>query len=279
LERIGKKAETQREAKGPPLIKPRDFFPTKIGATWVYKIEIGEVKPLHYQERSVPLNDRRVTVAQRALLPRLANAKERKTFVLAMKVKAAAAQQGPLQYREGVEIEVERDDFGIFKDFEGGTQIVWAIIEPDRFMVMEVLTHDLADAPSAPMGAPSRGQGQGSVYSRRLLFFVDQRVVDDPGGPIQLGIGQKPRDTLQFLGIDNQIPECKRTTCLHLRRVVPPADLTTLLKEDPQRGHFEKGFTEDTWFARGKGLVRLEQKIEEKTSMVWTLVQFSTGAK
>lgn len=53
---------------------------------------------------------------------------------------------------------------------------------------------------------------------------------------------------------------------LHFVRTVEPRDQIT--------AYMHNGFIEDTWFAKGFGLVRLEQRINGKISMTWTLKEF-----
>jgi len=48
-------------------------------------------------------------------------------------------------------------------------------------------------------------------------------------------------------------------------------NLKKLGDEDETGYTLNKDFTEDTWFAKGIGLVRLEQKVEGKSSMTWIL--------
>jgi len=47
------------QTKAPqPGDNPRDFFPCKVGATWIYEIEvIGKDPPLKYEEGSWPIGE------------------------------------------------------------------------------------------------------------------------------------------------------------------------------------------------------------------------------
>ncbi len=249
---------------GPPQGHPSDFFPIAPGTRWVYEIEItGGPEPIRYEEVSWPVGGgKAVRYATRGFLGRPIGgpAGKRRTYRLEMSVKGSAKTQGPLQYPKGVELAVQEDELGVFRDHK---KVFWATSESGRFMTNLVVTYDPDVAPGAPGGPFGRwGQGDGSAL--RLIFFADKPLT-------QIGIGEDPVDALLFVGIDADVPEHQGTECFHFVRTVKPAE--------NQAGrdwvHFQQGFSEDTWFARGKGLVRLEQKVNGKTSMVWRLRSFS----
>lgn len=89
----------------------------------------------------------------------------------------------------------------------------------------------------------------------RLLLFGAE-----PGTGI--GLADSP-DVLYFEGIT----ECEAIPCLHFQRVVTLSDD----EEGENESSIGKDFTEDTWFAKGVGLIRLEQRVEGIISMTWTL--------
>jgi len=187
---------------------------------------------------------------------------KRGAYRLEMSVKGPAKAQGPLQYPRGVELAIEKDELGVFRDHK---QVFWAASESGRFMANLVVTYDPDLAPGAPGGPFGRwGQGDGSAL--RLVFFADRPLT-------QIGIGEDPVDALLFLGPDANVPEYQGTECFHFVRTVKADDK----RDDKDRVHFQQGFTESTWFARGKGLVRLEQRVNGKTSMLWRLKSFSRG--
>lgn len=245
-----------------PAGRPSDYFPTHIGTKWVYKIEIGSIEPLHYRETAWPLGERRVVYATRGrFMPLLVDDRPKRDFVLAISVKSLAFKQGPLEYPSGVELEIEQDELGIF---EYAKQVFWAI-GPGRFMSHEVVTYS-PDTPGAPTGGLWGGWGQEDGYSIRLIFFADKTG-------IQIGLGSDPTDKLLFEGIDTQVQYDEGTPCLHFVRQVESAKNNT--EEAP--GDLNQAFTEHLWFAKNKGLVRLEQRRGGKTAMVWRLVQFFKG--
>jgi len=248
--------QSSRPAEG----EPSDWFPTSAGTKWTYKIDVGEIEPLNYREVTWPLgNGRSITYSTRGRFRALLEDEARKTFVLEVRVKGSTTKQGPLEYPAGVELEIEKDELGIFEDAQ---QVFWAVAGSGRFMAHEVVTYS-PDTPGAPTGAwGSWGQKEG--YSMRLVFFAEK-----PG--IEIGMGKEPRDTLLFTGVDTQVPQYEGIPLLHFLRTVQPAQK----EEGETMSYLDKGFTEDTWFAKEKGLVRLEQKVDGKTSIVCTLPQFS----
>ena len=172
------------------LGEPSDYFPAASETEWVYEIEIGEVEPLNYREVVWPLGDgQAVAQAVRSRFVPLLEDKQLKTFALIIKVRGPAAEQGPLKYPDGVELEIVKDELGIFRDAK---QVFWAITSSDRFMLDEVITYS-PDTPGAPTGAfGSLGVEDG--YSQRVIFFGEE-----PGA--QIGLGKEPKDTLLFVRI------------------------------------------------------------------------------
>lgn len=100
-------------------------------------------------------------------------------------------------------------------------------------------------------------------FSERILLFSGKKGsiitrTNSKGEPL------KDQD-LQFLGQENY----NGVPCLVFLRTVYPGETTS--------SHLDKGFTEQLWFGKGKGLVRLEQKIDGQKSMTWTLEKFIPG--
>lgn len=98
----------------------------------------------------------------------------------------------------------------------------------------------------------------------QIMFFAERPK-------IQVGIGKDPIDTLLFEGVES----CQGTPCLHFIRTVKGGEMDPRVPDTPESRYLGSGFTEDTWFAKGKGLIGLEQKVNGKTSMTWILKQFS----
>lgn len=241
----------------PPPVKgePSDYFPTGVGAKWVYEIEVGEVDPLYYRETVWPVGEEDAWVYSTRGRFFLADGLQ-KTFMLEMKVKGVAAKQGLLEYPIGVELEIEKDELGIF---EGAKKVFWAVI-PSQFMAHEVVTYpsDMLGAPTSTWGA----WGQEDGFSVRLVFFAEK-----PG--VAISMGEEPKDKLLFVGVETHLPRYEGESLLYFLRTVEPAES----EEGEAPSYLDNEFTEDTWFAKGKGLVRLEQRVNGETSMVWTLIQ------
>ncbi len=253
--------ESAQEKSAPPITtspspisgQPADFFPTQVGLKWTYEIIVGDAEPLRYNETSWPLIDKSVTYANRGrFLTSLTNV-GKKRFNLIIRSKATAAKQGPIKYPKGVELEVLQDELGVFEDAK---QVFWAISTEGRFMAHLVITYD----PSvAPIGGAWGGWGQGDGYSMRLLFFGDR-----PGS--RIGMGEEPTDMLLFDGLDSNVESYAGQALLHFIRSVGGANGEQFGSE-----YLKCAFTEEMWYANGKGLVRLVQKVGGKTSMTWTL--------
>lgn len=247
IDKTSKPTELERPIAG----EPWDYFPTRTGTKWVYEITVGEAEPLSFREISWPLNGRVTSYAVRGYLHPLVSDESRRTFQLVISTRGKASQQGPFQY-DGVELAIEKDELGIFKYHK---QVFWAMTYSGGFMVSEVGTY----SPNTPPAPPHIwGMGKKEGFSVRIIFF------SEPG--IEVGIGKEPSEEFFFTGVDGPY--------LHFVREVKVDEK----EEGEESTYLDKGFTEETWFVKGKGLVRLEQKVDGKISMVWKLVQFSKGA-
>lgn len=237
---------------------PPDYFPTAIGTTWKYKITLGEAEPLNHRNISWPMDEEGgVMVESRGRFFPVVKDSTIKTFNLTISVKAPAPTQGPLKYPLSVELTVEEDELGIF---EYSKQIFWAIAAYSKYEVMEVITYSAEECPSAPTGGLWGGWDQEDGYSMRMFFFGEK-----PG--IQIGLGKEPNDKLLFVGLEGNK--------LHFIRTVDASKRESDV--DREASLLDKGFIEETWFEKGKGLVRLVQEQDGKIAMTWELVSFTKG--
>jgi len=225
----------------------------QVGLQWTYEITLGDAEPLSYDEVSWPLGDQAFTYAVRGRFPAAASGGGGGPFSLVLRSKATAAQQGPLQYPKGVELEVVQDDLGVFSNAK---QIFWAVITDERHMAHLVVTYDASDAP----GSISMGWGDG--YAVRLVFFDDR-----PG--IQIGQGDEPRDNLLYDGPVTNVEGYGEQALLHFIRSVAGNE------EEVSDSILGAPFTEEMWYAKNQGLVRLVQKVGGRTSMTWTLTSLT----
>jgi hypothetical protein len=243
--------------------RSKNFLPTEIGTEWTYAIEIGETDPLKYSEVVWPTGDSAMLYSNISLFPVLFASEEKpEKFLLTIRVKGSPPKQGPFEYNNAAELEVVKDDLGVY---EGAKQIFW-LISPGRFQlrVVEAITYD----PSLAPGEFAREDG----YSQKLLLLDCL-----PGLSYEERMGwdmeNMSAETLTSLLHTTDFPQYEGTLVLHYQRIV---------ESDEKReatGYLNNGFTEDTWFAEGKGLIRLEQKVDGKVSMIWTLDQFSDGTE
>jgi hypothetical protein len=251
----------------PPRGHPGDFFPTLTDTRWVYTIKLGTVDPLMYDETNWPLGaageKKSVTYAVRGLL-RGALRNENPPLRLEFSVAGPVDQQGPLEYPNGVELKIARDDLGVFRRCE---RAFWAIGESGRYSAFLVLTFDRSssDAPGGGGGVGWGEWGQEDGHSKRFHYFVSK-----PG--ISLSEGDSG-DALLFTGIERKLDGFDGDEFLHFIRKVKPSEK----KAGEEPGYLDQGFREDTWFARGKGLVKLVQTVGGKTSMTWELTSFTRG--
>jgi hypothetical protein len=159
-------------------------------------------------------------------------------------------------YPTGVvrELTVEKDDL---RYFGGAKQVFWAVTPALAFDVTEIR---IIDPVNGPIHVGVRGDG----YEQKDLFFCDE----SPPPPHELS-----RENVMSVicyGIETDVIGFEGTECHHVQRKVKPSV--------DSNEKLPMGWTEDMWFARGKGLVRLVQKVEGKTSMTWVLDKVSFNA-
>lgn len=244
--------KTKKET-APPASKPNSFFPAVAGTKWTYQITIGEAEPLYYREIEWPIGDgKALAYANRGRFPILLEENKPETFVLELQVKGPAEEQGILKYA-GVEMEVLRDDLGVYEEAE---QLFWAFTRSGTFIAHEVVTYppDTLWAPTSSLG----GSGQENGCSLKIIFFAGETGTT-------ISMGKEPQDELTFMGIDTNVPGFTGQPLLHFLREVKP---------DEEPSEIGKGFTEDTWFALEKGMVYLVQKVEGVVSMTWKMTEF-----
>lgn len=258
----------------PPVGHPRDFFPSRTGAKWVYEVRlIGEKWPLRYEEVSWPIaQEKALTYATRGIIfnrRETPSGVDSKTYALEIKVKGRAEKQGPLRYPLGVELDIVTDDLGIFSEAK---KCFWAIADSGRFTVNWVVTHD-PNSPGAPQAGGFGHWGQDDGNAVRLYFFAEK-----PG--IQIGINGSP-DRLQFHGVESTLLGFEGQECLHFTRRVDAGNNDDEEREGRSDGRdwLNHGFSEEMWFARSIGLVRLEQLVDGHPTMVWTLRDYSPGGE
>jgi hypothetical protein len=251
---------------GPRPGSPGEFFPSSPGSRWEYTIEVQQSPPVWYRLTSWPVGgDRAVRYESRGFYRAAVPGNDRpKQYTLDLRVKAKAPSQGPLRYPLGVELEITRDDLGVF---DGRQQVFWAITDGrggSGYSVIQVETFSPRAMPGAPTGHFG-GWGQEDGDAQRQLFFAEEPMTS-------IRSGSEPRARLLFVGLADP-PEPGSPDRLHFRRTVQAAQERD--RRDPVA--FESEFVEDSWFERGKGLVRLEQKVKGDVTMTWRLVAYTPG--
>lgn len=217
---------------------------------------MGEIEPLYYREVIWPVGEEKYKqTSTRGIFVAHLKDPNRVEFYLQKRIKCKAEHQGELNYPLGFEIEIQKDDLGIYSRSK---QVFLAASTSSRFMADEVITYSAEEdtLASNPWGNLGRKDG----FCMRLIFFGDE-----PG--LSIGLGSDPKDRLIFKGFEN-VPTTNEAA-LHFRREV---DASENASED-----LDRAFTEDTWFVKGKGLVYFQQKINDKISMTWELVDFKKG--
>ncbi|MDD5098239.1 MAG: hypothetical protein PHD31_00765 [Candidatus Pacebacteria bacterium] len=223
-----------------------NYFPNQTGTEWNYKIMLSG-EPIRYTEALMYSNGGIYCTRD------FYNDKDVTTHYLKFRITGVNSNPKSLSYDEVKNIKIIEDTLGVFSNNAGA-----AIAKKDDTAFL-LLAHKI-DVLSPDY-----------LLTERLLFFTGD--VDDT--LIKSHKGILSPDGLSYSGMDTNVPGYEGQKCMHFTRLVK-FNLKNGLNGHHQIGT-EKDFTEDTWFAKDKGLIRLEQKIDGKISMIWTLEKFIKG--
>ncbi len=234
-----------------------DYFPAKPGLSWTYKIEIGKVEPAYVQEVRWHADEDSLVISRvRGRYPSLIEDPNKKEFLLELAVEKAASEQCELTYPQGYKLKIIRDELGYYQD---AVNVYWALSYSDGLQILEVTEIDPRNGIS--MLGPTFFSSSLKGCSLNMKLFSQT-----PG--ISISMDQENIDKLLFLGIE-PVPTTKEKG-LHFVRIIEQSE------EDAHGSSteaFGKKITEDMYFVKGIGLVYLQQKIEDITSMTWTLTK------
>lgn len=258
------------------LLKLVDFFPIEIGTRWAYKIDVGDIMPLEYRETVWSVGGGWRGYRERRQLQ--GADKRKKAYSLQFRIKGDVAPQERirLDIPTGVkilrELIVEKDDLRIFG---GAEQVFWEVLPGALAPVTELRIFDPSNGPAGvpvgPTGVPVNSTG----YERkRMLFYFSDN------SPLPTVVWEKPeREKLIKHGIETNVPGFEGTECLHFQKEMEAFKGGSDELPEGRSDELSKGWTEDMWFAKGRGLVRLIQRIDGKTAMAWNLDKFSSEPK
>ncbi|GMX58945.1 MAG: hypothetical protein MCSN_5990 [Candidatus Microsyncoccus archaeolyticus] len=229
--------------------KFEEYFPMNTNSEWHYVVEnYGE--PLSYEIIEWPYYGNSVEYYS----TRGVSLKDPGIYSLKLKVSQKAETQSQIT----AEIEVLEDTFDLFDDIE---TMYWKELgrNSDYPIIIQEKVYPGYSSPLSSMYY----FGQSGESDTVLLFKEDPGVV-----VVRVhGANKNPEDqSFQFIGPENYLGK----ECLHYTRTVNAG-------KGISGSSIGKGFTEDLWFARGTGLIRLEQRVDGKMTMTWTLSKFVPG--
>jgi hypothetical protein len=165
---------------------------------------------------------------------------------LVIKIEKNVDEQCNSQYPDSPKLQVIKDDFGIFKYDK---DIFWIklglSINEDTYMINQVTTVD---------------SYYGELCAEKTLFIANKENT----GMKRSG----SKDEQIYLGKEKINYKYQLIDCMHFKRVVSSSDKSL--------GELGQEFAEESWYAPDKGLIRMEQKIANKTSMIWELESFKS---
>jgi hypothetical protein len=233
----------------------RGYFPMQPGMRWVYDIECPtNATQVQWDFVWPTAGDQLVTQTHSS------TSSGGDKGELAFRIKETGVpptEAGLEKYDSGAIVEIESDTMlryvyietggELLPQFVAPKQVFWAVREKP-FEIHEVLLFDVIKAPAeAVLGS--------KPHQARVLLFAP------PFGDVQI---LSSKVWLVRLDADSSVPGYEGEPCLHFVRKFGD-------KEAPS-------FTEDLWFAKGKGLVRLEQKAGGNTTLRQTLREFTDGS-
>lgn len=234
-------------------ISVKEFFPLDTGLRLVYKIEKCSTNNPLYSVHvfwTIGQNRGRLVLIRREIEFKPGQDE----YLLILKVKGPNLEEKKSSdYDKVIEVEIERDDIGLYANAQ---KLFWCVKSNSRYKIYEVLYHD----PSSTGSEAARGEGykeQPAGISQQFKIFS--------GIPL-ITYAYIDEEVLYFIG-----PEMfENQNCLHYRRIVWE------VKKDYWGNPIEQNyimtpFTEDLWFAEGKGLVKLVQKVDGKITMTLSL--------
>jgi hypothetical protein len=245
--------------QGRPDGDPQEYFPIAMGTTWTYDITIGPGEPLSYQTRKWPMGEKAMVQSVRGRYwGAMKHLEEGKTSSLKLKLRVAGrTTECPMATANAVKVDVVQDDLGIFEDAEA---LYFTRIGDESDCEWVMVTSYGMHGIGAPTGSWGMPLSTDNGFSNRLIFFGDGF-----GIRISLG-GASSEDHLLCVGLDQVRRGARNVELVRFTRTVDPRS-----DDDSEADVLNKGFTEDTWYQRGRGLVRLEQTIDGQRTMTWEL--------
>ncbi len=208
------------------------FFPMEAGRQWNYEIKTFDTNPLLFDFVSFKKGGK-VFQCPNVQTIQLKNAQN--SYQLCLKVE-------DVTYGRHAEIGILKDDLGIYRY---AAQVYWNLSDfIDKMGVSQYIQYT-EDYPIEHSASEQLSQ----VVSSRVIFIWGKG-----------GISAGSVDDIFFKGMDQDAPGHSGEKCYHFTRTVYADASRTVVY-----------FTEDSWYASDKGLVRLEQKVKGTLSMVWEL--------
>jgi hypothetical protein len=220
----------------------KKYFPYSVGIIWSYTIKTGTVRPMFHENVVCTKGGKAFAkfVAAGSI-----NTSPDKDYSLKFSVNSPYQEDKRIG---AVEINLIKDGMGIFRYVKG---MYWGL---DSFngqaAILQAYDYNISELFPVFKVPSSAGD---KATAERIIFIYGK-------GGIEQEDSQMGTDKFSYQGTDNKVPGSEGITCLYFLRAVKPSNTQQF-----------SGFTEDCWFAPDKGLVRLIQKVDGKTSMTWTL--------
>ena len=231
-----------------PVSEYARYFPTALGTLWIYTITLGETTPLAYHEVIWQEDGQTRLAFERRRLSPAEDVQKAPELVLFV---SNPNYRTNVSLGNEVQIQVVQDDMGLF---EGVEQLSWYVDRSEGIKVVEALQYpdDYVLLPPGQKDMPS--------FSLRTLFFDHPT---DVGRSMFPGSGED----MVLTGVTPELPtgDSEGCPCLHFVRTIEPSGSWS--------DALDVGIVEETWYGEDIGLIRLEQRIGEQVTMIWSLQQ------
>lgn len=225
----------------------KHYLPLEVGQRWVYDITIRGAEPVYAYEKIIPqddLEDDLAYVERNRGYFRLPPVPETRKYRLIFSI-AGEGESAPIAGQRVLVLRIEEDSLGIF---EGRKQVLWVEKGDKDGTIFQVETFSSAEG----------NQNGQDPFTARPVFFAAR-----PWTVIWWGADEEEEagESLIFKGLYSG-------KMLFIREVKA---FSSSAPSPYGRQKLDEAFSEKMWFARGKGLFRLEQKRGKDVSMVWEL--------
>lgn len=232
-----------------------DYFPMEPGMRWVYDLECPTFSRTYQWNLVWPSADGEPKMFLQRHDGTMSGSDSGQLIYEVVESNVPPPALGFSTYEEGVVVQIVTDDLLKYMIFETDASGLPQMIRPSQTFWVKDGTEEptitevqLFELPETPAEAVPGTQPRQNVPQ---LFSTDLAAVEDVASQVMLTL----------VGIDTNVPGREGEACLHYVRRYGP--------------EVAASYTEDLWYAKDVGLVRLEQKTAGEVMLIQNLSEFT----